>query len=201
MRYPSQHKAKTHQRLLKKASQEIRRRGVQGTGIASLMAKLGMTHGGFYAHFDSKNALVAEATLSMFEEHAKIVLALAEAAPVGQRVRTLVNLYLSKEHRDSPEVCPMASLGGEMARQSPTVRKAFVQAMEERLQKMARFFPGKDERERRDRARLLISGMAGAMMIARTINDREASNHFLEQAREFYASAFESAPHVEGDST
>ena len=76
MRYPAQHKAKTHERLLKKASQEIRRRGVQGTGIASLMAKLGMTHGGFYAHFDSKNALVAQATVSMFEEHANIVLGL-----------------------------------------------------------------------------------------------------------------------------
>ena len=92
----------------------------------------------------------------------------------------------------------MASLGGEMARQSPAVRKAFVRAMEERLRKMASFVPGKGEHERRDRARLLMSGMAGAMMIARTITDPEASDHFLEQAREFYASAFESVPPVQG---
>jgi TetR/AcrR family transcriptional repressor of nem operon len=198
MRYPTQHKAKTHERLLKKASLEIRRRGVQGTGIASLMAKLGMTHGGFYSHFDSKNALVAEATISMFEEHANIALAAVETAPEGQRLRTLINLYLSKEHRDSPEVCPMASLGGEMSRQSPAVRKAFIRGMEERVRQMARFVPGRDERERRDSARLLISALAGAMMIARTITDLEASDRFLEQAREFYLSAFESAPRSKG---
>jgi len=201
MRYPAQHKAKTHERLIKKASQEVRRRGVQGTGIASLMAKLGLTHGGFYAHFDSKNALLAEATICMFEDHAKTGLAAAEAAPEGQRLRTLINLYLSKEHRDSPEVCPMASLGGEMARQSLAVRRAFIRAMEKQLGKMARFFPGEDERERRDRARLLMSGMAGAMMIARTIPDPEASDRFLEQAREFYGRAFDSTPKVEGTIT
>src|SRR5215831_1149114 len=68
MRYSRQHKDETHNRLLKKAAEEFRRRGVQGTGIASLMRQLGLTHGGFYAHFDSKNELVAQATGPMFEE-------------------------------------------------------------------------------------------------------------------------------------
>ena len=85
-----------------------------------------------------------------------------------------------------------------MSRQSPAVRKAFIRGMEERVRQIARFVPGRDERDRRDRARLLMSGLAGAMMIARTIADPEASDRFLEQAREFYVSAFESAPRSKG---
>ena len=68
MRYSAQHKTKTHERVLKKAAEQMCRRGVQGTGIASLMGKVGLTHGGFYAHFPDKNALIAEAMVPMLEQ-------------------------------------------------------------------------------------------------------------------------------------
>jgi TetR/AcrR family transcriptional repressor of nem operon len=194
MRYSAKHKAKTRERMLKKAAEKIRRGGVQSTGIARLMGELGMTHGGFYAHFNSKSDLVAEATISLFEDHANMVLSTAEAAPEGHRVRTLVNLYLSKEHRESHDVCPMAGLAGEMARQSAKVRNAYTRAIEQRLRRVAKFLHGEDEDARIERARLLMSGMAGTMMIAKAITDRDASDRFLEQAREFYADAFEVAP-------
>ena len=80
MRYSAQHKAKTHERVLKKAAEQMRRRGVQGTGIAGLMGKVGLTHGGFYAHFPDKNALIAEATGPMLEEGVAGDIAAAEAA-------------------------------------------------------------------------------------------------------------------------
>ena len=194
MRYSAQHKAKTHERVLKKAAEQMRRRGVQGTGIASLVGKVGLTHGGFYAHFPDKNALIAEATGPMLEEGFAGVIAAAETAPEGKKVRAMIDTYLSMQHRDSREVCPVAGLAGEMARQSERVRNAYTGSIEDRLKLIARFFPGANEQERRDRARLMISGMAGTMMIAKAITDRKASDHFLEQAREFYASAFEGTP-------
>ena len=194
MRYSAQHKAKTRERVLKKAAEQMRRRGVHGTGIASLMGKVGLTHGGFYAHFPNKNALIAEATGPMLQEGVAAVVAAAEAAPDGKKVQAIINTYLSPQHRDSPQACPISGLAGEMARQSETVRNAYMRAIEDCLKLIARFFPGANEQERQDRARLMMSGMSGTMMIAKAITDRKASDHFLKQAREFYASAFEANP-------
>jgi TetR/AcrR family transcriptional regulator, transcriptional repressor for nem operon len=194
MRYSARHKAKTHARVLKKAAEQMRRRGVQGTGIASLMGKVGLTHGGFYAHFPDKNALIAEAMGPMLEDGVAAVIAAAEAAPEGKKVRAIVNTYLSTQHRDSSEMCPVSGLAGEMARQSERVRHAYTGAIEDRLKLIARFLSGANEQERRNRARLMMSGMAGTMMIAKGITDRKTSDHFLEQAREFYVSAFEATP-------
>jgi TetR/AcrR family transcriptional regulator, transcriptional repressor for nem operon len=195
MRYSRQHKDETHKRLLKKAAEEFRRNGVQGTGIAPLMGKLGLTHGGFYAHFDSKNELIAQATGPMFEDDlAGRMFAAAEAAPKGNAVRAIVNHYLSPQHRDSPEGCPLAGLAGEMARQPKPVRNAYISAMDHRLKRIAVLLPDDDEKARLDQARLLMAGMAGTMMIARAMTDRDVSDHFLERARAFYAAAFEAAP-------
>ena len=195
MRYSRRHKEETHNRLLKKAAEEFRRNGVQGTGIAPLMGRLGLTHGGFYAHFDSKNELIAEATGPMFEDAlSRRMLAAAEAAPKGKAVRAIVTHYLSPEHRDSREGCALAGLAGEMARQPEPVRNAYMSALNHRLKRIAALLPGDDEKARFDRARLLMAGMAGTVMIAKAMTDREVSDHFLEQARAFYAAAFESAP-------
>jgi len=198
MRYSAQHKAKTHERVLKKAAEQMRRRGVQGTGIAGLMGKAGLTHGGFYAHFPDKNALIAEAMGPMLEEGVAGDIAAAEAAPEGQKIRAIVNRYLSTQHRDYPQACPVAGLAGEMTRQSESVRNAYTRAIEDRLKLIARFFPGASERERQNRARLMLAGMAGTLMIAKVITDRKASDQFLEQAREFYAKAFEASPTQKG---
>ena len=192
MRYSREHKDETHHRLLKKAAEEFRRNGVHGTGIAPLMGQLGLTHGGFYAHFDSKNELIAQATGPMFEDDlAGRMFAAAEAAPKGKGVRTIVNFYLSTQHRDSPEGCALAGLAGEMARQPKSVRNAYISAMDHRLKRIAALLPGEDEKARFDRARLLMAGMAGTMMIAKAMTNRDLSDHFLEQARAFYTAAFE----------
>src|SRR2546421_4269905 len=113
MRYSRRHKEETHNRLLKKAAEEFRRNGVRGTGIAPLMGRLGLTHGGFYAHFDSKNEVIAEATGPMFEDAlSRRVLAAAEAAPKGKAVRAIVTHYLTPEDRDSPGGCALTRLPG-----------------------------------------------------------------------------------------
>src|SRR5262249_15737540 len=142
MRYSRQHKGETHNRLLKKAAEEFRRKGVQGTGIASLMGELGLTHGGFYSHFASKNHLFAKATGPMLEDGVGgKMLEAAEAAPEGKRVRAIVNHYLSPQHRDSPEACALAGLAGEMTRQPKSVRNAYISAMNHRLKRIAALLP------------------------------------------------------------
>src|SRR5262249_7485197 len=195
MRYSRQHKHETHNRLLKKAAEEFRRNGVQGTGIAPLMGKLGLTHGGFYAHLDGKNGLCGQAPGPMSEDSlAGGMFAAAEAAPKGKGVRAIVNHYLSPQHRDSPEGCALAGLAGEMARQPKPVRKAYISALNHRLKRIAALLPGDDEKARFAQARLLVAGVGGGMMIAKAMTDRDVSDHFLEQARAFYSAAFESAP-------
>src|SRR2546427_13078038 len=101
MRYSRRHKEETHNRILKKAAEEFRRNGVQGTGIAPLMGRLGLTHGGFYAHFDSENELIAEATRPMFEDAlSRRERAGAEHAPKGQAGRANVTHDPDPEHRE-----------------------------------------------------------------------------------------------------
>src|SRR3989454_9304165 len=195
MRSHRRQKEEPNNRLLKKAAEEFRRNGVQGTGIAPLMGRLGLTHGGFYAHFDSKNELIAEATGPMFEDAlSRRMLAAAEAAPKGKAVRAIVTHYLSPEHRDSREGCALAGLAGEMARQPEPLRNAYMSALNHRLKRIAALLPGDDEKARLDRARLLVAGMAGAMMISKAMTGRDPSDHFLEQARAVYAAALSTAP-------
>src|SRR5256712_9573908 len=184
MRYSRRHKEETHNRLLKKAAEEFRRNGVQGTGIAPLMGRLGLTHGGFYAHFDSKNELIAEATGPMFEDAlSRRMLAAAEAAPKGKAVRAIVTYYLSTEHRDSREGCALAGLAGEMARQPEPVRNAYMSALNHRLKRIAALLPGDNEKARFDRARLLVAGEVGDLGGLKGLTDRWGWGHFFWQDR------------------
>jgi TetR/AcrR family transcriptional regulator, transcriptional repressor for nem operon len=192
MRYSTQHKARTHSRLLEKATEEFRARGLQGTGIAKLMAQMGLTHGGFYGHFTNKSDLVAAAIAKMFEEGVEHMEQAVAAAPEGKKVEAIVNTYLSQVHRDHPEKgCLLPVLAAEIARQPQSVRRAYTRGFNGRIKEMAKYMPGTDQEERRDNARLLIAGMAGNLALARAVSDRELSDRILAQAREFYISVFE----------
>ncbi len=192
MRYSAQHKEQTHERLVKKAAEQFRRRGVQGIGIAKLMGKLGLTHGGFYAHFDNKSELVAAAARKIFKEATTHVGAVAAAAPKGSELTAIINDYLSAGHRDGTmQGCLLPSLAGEMARQPQTVRKALTREFDEYANKISKYMPGASDEERRSQARLLLAGMAGTMMVARAVSDRELSDTILAQGQEFYISIFQ----------
>ena len=192
MRYSSKHKEQTHRRLVQKASEQFRRRGMQGIGIARLMGKLGLTHGGFYAHFRSKNDLIAAATQQMFQEAATRMEAAIAAAPQGSAVAAVVGFYLSAGHRDHVmQGCMLPSLAGEMARQPEAVREAYTRGLVEYAKRISKYMRGASEQERLTQARLLFAGMAGSMMLARAVTNREMSDDILEQAREFYTAAFQ----------
>lgn len=191
MRYSAQHKAQTHDRLVKTAAKQFRRRGLQGIGIAKLMGGMGLTHGGFYAHFDNKNELVAAAATTIFKEAVTQIEASAAAAPKGRELAAIIGSYLSAGHRDTTQGCLLPSLAGEMTRQPQTVRKAFTHAFKEYANAVSKYMPGPGDEERRNQAQLLFSGMAGTMMVARAVSDRQLSDTLLAQGREFYMSVFQ----------
>lgn len=199
MRYSAEHKARSHAKLLKKASEQFRGEGVQGIGIAKLMGQIGLTHGGFYAHFENKNDLVIAALAKMFDEISTYVRAAVESAADGNYVSAIVNAYLSEDHRDHPKRgCPVAALSSEIARQPPPVRQGYTRGFDGLVKTMAKYLTGANEEERCQRARLLLAGMAGNMMIARAASDRDLSNTILAQAREFYICAFGGVPKKKG---
>src|SRR5688572_17273145 len=117
MRYSDTHKDETHQRIVKTAAKAFRKHGINGIGLVPLMKETGLTHGGFYAHFKSKDALVGEAIDAAFDQTIKRLRRAAEAAPQKTRRRAIIDEYISEAHRDDPSVgCAAAAFGTETAR-------------------------------------------------------------------------------------
>src|ERR1700684_206354 len=126
MRYSREHKLETHARIVKKASVRLREKGAHGIGVADLMKEAGLTHGGFYAHFDSREALVIEAFAHAMERSTDRWRKLAEQPAPDQRLAAIVDSYLTPVHRDDPgHGCAIATLSAEIARESPRTRKPF----------------------------------------------------------------------------
>src|SRR5246127_1239589 len=118
-------KEETHQRIVEVAARAIRRTGYSGTGVADIMKEAGLTHGGFYAHFESRDALLAEAGDRAGAESVALAAQVAASAPPGQALQVMMQAYLSQEHIDAIETgCPVSALGSEMPRQAPEVRRA-----------------------------------------------------------------------------
>src|SRR5262245_31906728 len=121
MRYDSEHKERTRQRVLTEAAAAIRAHGPDGIGVAGLMAKAGLTHGGFYAHFKSKDDLVAQAISHMFEESRQRFLTHTDHADPAVALSRYIDMYVSERHRDTPEHgCPLPALSGDLARMPAT---------------------------------------------------------------------------------
>jgi TetR/AcrR family transcriptional repressor of nem operon len=191
MRYSVQQKQETRERIVRAASQHFRERGWDGVAIADLMSKLNLTHGGFYRHFDSKEQLLAEAIAKSFEDVRAMFTGAVEQAPPGGKLKVLIERYLSLEHCANPDSgCPVAALASEIARYPRAVRVKIDRAMRDHIKKIAGFLPGETEKERQRNCLVLISGMSGALALARTVADKEMRQSILQAAREFYVKAF-----------
>lgn len=178
-RYSREHKERTRRTIIRSAASTLRGEGIAGAGVGEIMGRAGLTHGGFYAHFASKDELVAEACVAGVSEAGARLLKIAEQTPPGERIRALLDAYLTKERRDSAG-CTIATLGCEIARQPAAVRDAFTCAFRESLKQLASMMPDSDEATRLDQVLALMSGMIGAMMLARAVSDLELSDRFLE---------------------
>jgi len=193
MRYPAEQKAETHEKILAAAARSFREHGSESNGIARLMKELGLTHGGFYRHFNSKDELFAEALSLSFMELGDKLTAAAEAAPKGQELRAIIERYLSFEHLDDPGTgCVIAALGSEISRQSIEVRLRINDAMQAYRERMLRYLPGRSAAEKRGQFFVLFPGMAGVLATARAVVDPERRREILAAARSFYLNAFAS---------
>jgi TetR/AcrR family transcriptional repressor of nem operon len=191
MRYSAEHKQATRERIVRTASRHVRRHGRKGVGIADLMSKLALTHGGFYKHFDSKEQLLTEAITKAFDEtEARFTETVSKAKP-GTELKTLIENYLSLEHCANPdEGCPMAALASEIRRFPRGVRKEIDKAIKRRLRLTARFLPGATEKERERNCMALLSGLIGTMSVARALADPQARKAVLEASMAFYIESF-----------
>jgi TetR/AcrR family transcriptional regulator, transcriptional repressor for nem operon len=184
MRYSPQQKAETHKQIVAAAAREFRHKGLQGIGIADLMSQVGLTHGGFYAHFKDRDALVEEAAIDAATQSFARLIAVAEAAPAGMQVEAILDFYLSPAHRDDFAFgCLLPALAADIARQSDSVRTVFTQALVENLNNFARYMPARDNKIRLNQAMMLISGMAGGVLIARAMSDPKLSQNLLDSVR------------------
>src|SRR5436190_10777759 len=169
MRYEQDHKARTHQRILKNAARKLRAEGLNSPGVASVMKASGLTVGGFYKHFRSKDELLAEAVAQAFSDSEKLYSSL-QNVPREDRWKELVRLYLSPEHCDHPDIgCPVAALAPEMARAKLPVRKRVSGLIKEH--RWVEFMPGASAAERERNFFIILSAMAGAMSIARILTE------------------------------
>src|ERR1700756_4380560 len=124
MRYSAEHKAKNHEKILSTAARSFREHGGDSSGIGTVMKKVGLTKGGFYRHFGSKDDLFVEAVARAFDEMGRGMLEVAKSAPEGQALRAIIERYLSTRHASSAGMgCVVSALGPELARKPLSVRK------------------------------------------------------------------------------
>ncbi|MET0723891.1 MAG: TetR/AcrR family transcriptional regulator [Tardiphaga sp.] len=185
MRYSKEHKQETHARIVKKASVRLREKGAHGIGVADLMKEAGLTHGGFYAHFDSREALVIEAFAYAMDRANERWRKMAEQTPPEKRFSAIVEAYLTAVHRDDPgHGCAVPALGAEIARESPKTRKAFAAKVEQMIDMMTDQIPAVPRKAARKQAIAALTTMMGTLVLSRIAGTGEFSDEILASGRE-----------------
>ena len=185
MRYSREHKLETHARIVRKASVRLREKGAHGVGVADLMKEAGLTHGGFYAHFDSRDDLVIEAFTHAMDRSTERWRKLAQQTPRDKRFATIVNAYLTSLHRDDPgRGCAIPALGAEIARESSRTRRVFAGRLDQMIDMVADQIPGLPRKAARKRATAAVATMMGTLVLARVAGSGEFSDEILGAGRE-----------------
>jgi AcrR family transcriptional regulator len=182
----------THERIVEVASRAIRRSGYDGTGVADIMKEAGLTHGGFYAHFASREALLAEAADRARAEALAWTDQLLKAAPEGQALQSLAEAYLSDEHLNGVERgCAVSALGSEMHRQAPEVRHVATRHIQQLIDIVAREIANGSaeggDRSAHDEAMVRISTMVGTVVLARAVDDPALAKSLREAALKYFS--------------
>jgi TetR/AcrR family transcriptional repressor of nem operon len=180
---PSRSKELTHERIVDAAARAIRRSGYNGTGVADIMKDAGLTHGGFYAHFGSREAMLAEAADRAGRESVAVMERIAAAMPPEQALGAMMQAYLSKAHVQAVENgCATAALCSEMPRQAPEVRRAATRRIKEMIDLVARQLPDWGQPHAHERALVTVATMIGALTLARAVDDPRLSDALREAA-------------------
>jgi TetR/AcrR family transcriptional regulator, transcriptional repressor for nem operon len=189
---PGFKKEETRSRILRAAARAIRKHGYEGVGVADVMKDAGLTHGGFYSHFESRVALLAAAAEQAgAESNERLSRAVASAKP-GQELTALVDTYLSDRHVGAPEEglgCAIAAAGSEVPRQQPEVRRAAGRRIKELIGLVERQFPDWGKSAAHEKAMAITATMVGALLLARAVDDPQLSRSIRKAARELVRGA------------
>jgi TetR/AcrR family transcriptional regulator, transcriptional repressor for nem operon len=191
MRYEPDHKKQTRDRIVRNAARKFRAEGLNGPGVAGVMKASGLTVGGFYKHFRSKDELLADAIAQAFSDSSEKIRSLLQNVSPGDRWKEIVRWYLSPAHCDHPDTgCPVAALAPEIARAKVTVRKRIAGQMEGLKEQWVEFMPGVTPTEREQNFFLIFSAIAGAVTIARLLTEPAARRKVLVSVQDYLLRSF-----------
>jgi TetR/AcrR family transcriptional repressor of nem operon len=191
MRYASDHKARTHQRIVRDASRQLRAKGLNGPAVSTLMKASGLTHGGFYKHFGSRDDLVAEAIEESLQELRDRLVTAAEEARPAEGWKAMVRTYLTLELCDrADQGCPIAALAPDVARTPPALRQRIARAVLKLREELLDWMPGRTSNERAANFLAIFSSMVGAIVIARTMPDPAVRQTILHTVRDSLLRSF-----------
>lgn len=177
------HKRQTRDKILEAASRLFRERGFNGVGVDAVMAEAGLTAGGFYAHFKSKEALFSETFAATLKARTETLQARLKGQSGIEWLRTLINSYLSRTHRDMiADGCPLPALTSDIARGSDATREAYEKHLRQYLSEIEANMP-EGSTPKRDRALALIAHLMGGVTLARAVSDENLSNEILKASR------------------
>jgi TetR/AcrR family transcriptional repressor of nem operon len=191
MRYSLEHKVRNREKILSVAARSFREHGADTSGIGTVMKKVGLTKGGFYRHFQSKDDLFVEAVARALDDMGRHTAEVARSAPEGRVLRAIIERYLSAGHANSPGAgCVLSALGPELARKPLPVRKRIEALLDAYRERLLPFMPGQTREEKLTKCRLLFPSMAGVLMMARVISDPRKREERLMEARNFFIKCF-----------
>jgi TetR/AcrR family transcriptional repressor of nem operon len=191
VRYRPEHKLETRRKIVKDASRRVRAEGLNGAAVSAVMKDAGLTHGGFYKHFGSKDDLLLESLREGFREIEDILADAAEESTPGEAWKAIVKTYLSLELCDHPERgCPLAALSPELARADKRMQQQIVAELLNYKGRMLPFMPGHRTTDKERAFFAIFSTMIGAVEIARMLSDRAMREKVLASTRDFLLRSF-----------
>jgi TetR/AcrR family transcriptional repressor of nem operon len=191
MRYGPEHKLATHRKIVRDASRRVRAEGLKGAAVSAVMKDAGLTHGGFYKHFGSKDDLLLESLREGFREIEDTLAHTAEQSPPGEAWKAIVGTYLSLELCEHPERgCPLAALSPELARADKKMRPQIAEELVNYKSRMLPFMPGQRTADKERAFFAIFSTMIGAVEIARLLPDRAMREKVLASTRDFLLHSF-----------
>jgi TetR/AcrR family transcriptional repressor of nem operon len=191
MRYRPEHKVEIHQKIVKDASRRVRAEGLNGAGVSAVMQDAGLTHGGFYKHFGSKDDLLLESLREGFREIEDTLVHAAKQSAPREAWKAIVKTYLSLELCEHPERgCPLAALSPELARVDKRMKPQIVAELANYRDRMVPFMPGRRIVDKEHAFFAIFSTMIGAVEIARLLPDPAMREKVLGSARDFLLRSF-----------
>jgi TetR/AcrR family transcriptional repressor of nem operon len=191
MRYRPEHKVEIHQKIVKDASRRVRTEGVTGAAVTAVMQDAGLTHGGFYKHFGSKDELLMESVSEAFQETANRLAHVGKQSPPETAWKAIVKAYLNLELCDHAEYgCPLTALAPELARADTAMKTQIFEDMKKYKGRMLPFMPGRRTADKESAFFSIFSTMIGAIEIARMLPEAAMREKVLATARDFLLRSF-----------